>query len=114
MIMVPVVPPGHHPGNRFSPEITIMIPCVPATPLEIPRVPALALEDFLNLAGINQEDMATRRRMIALDVTHWTYFQFANEQQLQAVGFEEGPARAICGGVRTALASSAQAPLTMD
>ncbi|PLW57274.1 hypothetical protein PCANC_02461 [Puccinia coronata f. sp. avenae] len=51
-----------------------MIPCVPAVPLKIPHAPTLTLEDFLNLFGISQEDMATHHRMIALDVTHWTYF----------------------------------------
>ncbi|PLW48809.1 hypothetical protein PCANC_13742 [Puccinia coronata f. sp. avenae] len=115
MVMVPVVPPGHTGGDRvFSPEITIMIPCDPAAPHEIPRALALTLEDFLDLSGIGQEDMATRRRMISLDVSHWTYFRFANEQQLQAVGFEEATAHLICGGVRKALARGSQASITIN
>ncbi|KAA1068165.1 hypothetical protein PGTUg99_023532 [Puccinia graminis f. sp. tritici] len=93
-------------NNTTSDEDRRALPTTPPTqmvrsPLGAARadMETLSMEMFLNVAGIPHEDEVTRARMRVHGITHWTFFQASNEQDLVALGFPIGVARLLCEGV---------------
>ncbi|KAA1096776.1 hypothetical protein PGT21_028357 [Puccinia graminis f. sp. tritici] len=88
-------------NNTTSDEDHRALPTTP--PTQMVRSPLGAaradMEMFLNVSGIPREDEVTRARMRVHGITHWTFFQASNEQDLVALGFPIGVARLLCKGV---------------
>ncbi|EFP80330.1 hypothetical protein PGTUg99_033433 [Puccinia graminis f. sp. tritici] len=71
---------------------------VPLGPAE-PRLEEVDFETFLNVAHVDPEDSATRKRLKDNDIIHWSFFRSSNEEELKALGFTIGMARLLCEGV---------------
>ncbi|KAI7952706.1 hypothetical protein MJO29_008337 [Puccinia striiformis f. sp. tritici] len=57
------------------------------------------LETYLWMAHIEPDDHATRERLRANGITHWTFFRRSSEEELTQLGFPLGICRLLCEGV---------------
>ncbi|EFP74240.2 uncharacterized protein PGTG_00196 [Puccinia graminis f. sp. tritici CRL 75-36-700-3] len=60
---------------------------------------AVDMETYLRVSHIEDADQATRRRLRANGITHWTFFRRSSEAELVNLGFPLGITRLLCEGV---------------
>ncbi|KAA1095600.1 hypothetical protein PGTUg99_007945 [Puccinia graminis f. sp. tritici] len=77
------------------------VPVIATAPLgpEAPALEAVDLETYLTVSHIDAADHATRRRLRANGIIHWTFFRSSSERELTRMGFPLGIARLLCEGI---------------
>ncbi|KAA1064565.1 hypothetical protein PGT21_008086 [Puccinia graminis f. sp. tritici] len=66
---------------------------------EPPAMESVNMETYLRVSHVEDTDQATRRRLRANGITHWTFFRRSSEDELVNLGFPLGIARLLCEGV---------------
>ncbi|POW15738.1 hypothetical protein PSTT_01979 [Puccinia striiformis] len=69
---------------------------MPPSRIAMERIP---MEEYLNVAHIPADDVATRDLLLECGITHWSHFRSSDEDDLMALGFRAGPARLLWEGV---------------
>ncbi|KAA1085047.1 hypothetical protein PGT21_000601 [Puccinia graminis f. sp. tritici] len=73
----------------------------PRTPMVPPQkeMDEVNMDQYLSLALIPDDDKRTRERLADHGITHWSFFQSSDEDDLIALGFPAGVARLLWEGV---------------